>query len=230
MSAPTAPVALVDDRVGEAQGIAARLRRAGLSVERFADGDLFLTSPHAYEHSAFVLGEGVPGVATLHLLRLIRRRSEAPVILLADPAPSSRGIDAALAAGADMVLQRPTAPSTVEAGLAAIRRRIAGTGVGWNLDASRRCIRAPNGIEVGLNNTELALLAAFADARGAAVGRDDLSTLLRHDAEELANADGALHAAMYRLRRRLETATGMVVPLKAQPRKGYAFRAELQWG
>ena len=42
-----------------------------------------------------------------------------------------------------------------------------------------------------------------------------------------AEADNLLHAAIYRLRRRIERATRATVPLQSEPKVGYSFRGRL---
>jgi DNA-binding response OmpR family regulator len=57
------------------------------------------------------------------------------------------------------------------------------------------------------------------------VARDTLKQRLKHGDQD--DADNLLHATIYRLRRRIEKATPMMVPLQSQTRVGYIFKATL---
>jgi DNA-binding response OmpR family regulator len=68
-------------------------------------------------------------------------------------------------------------------------------------------------------------MQAFLHARGETVTRQTLCRCLGHP--DTPEAENLLSASVYRLRRRVERATPLQVPLQTQARVGYVFRAEL---
>ena len=69
-------------------------------------------------------------------------------------------------------------------------------------------------------------MECFAAAGGATVTRATLCERLGRD--PATEADNLLHAAIYRLRRRIERATPSAVPLHSEPKVGYIFKGRLQ--
>jgi two-component system, OmpR family, response regulator len=96
----------------------------------------------------------------------------------------------------------------------------------WRLDRRARQLIAPDGAVVDLSEGDLTVLDCFVEAAGETVTRDTLRARLKRDPADDA-ADG-LNATIYRLRRRIERATPVPVPLQAKSRVGYVFRAVLK--
>jgi DNA-binding response OmpR family regulator len=96
----------------------------------------------------------------------------------------------------------------------------------WRLDQRAAQLIAPDGARIDLSERDLALLACFLAANGEVVSRQ---TLLQH-LESLTDreASGGLNGTVFRLRRRIERATPMAVPLQAKSGIGYAFRSPLK--
>ena len=84
---------------------------------------------------------------------------------------------------------------------------------------------APDGQTVDLSATDRMLMECFLQAQGETVSRDHIRSLLGHTSA--ADSDNSLHATIYRLRRRIERATPVAVPLQSQQKVGYQFRAPL---
>jgi DNA-binding response OmpR family regulator len=96
--------------------------------------------------------------------------------------------------------------------------------VAWRLDEMERRLLAPDGVQIELSATDVAVLGCLLEASGKTVTRETL-------AERLGLAPGdnpnLLNATIYRLRRRIERATPTLAPLQAKSRTGYVFRAPL---
>jgi DNA-binding response OmpR family regulator len=201
-----------------------RAALAGAELRRFRDSDAFLLSPDPYGHGAYVVEDGQTGVGGLDLLRLVRRASAAPVVFLS-ATPDAHFV-AALEAGADMVLPIDAPKPHVEAALASLLRRRQPARRGhWTLDAAREVLVAPEGGRVTVNGTDLTILQCFAQAGGQVLGRDELMLALWGRTDEALH--NALHATVYRLRRRIRDAGGEV-PLQAVAGVGYVFRGRLE--
>ena len=96
----------------------------------------------------------------------------------------------------------------------------------WLLDTRASRLIAPDGVSIALSETDTALLQCFLAAKGHSVTREALCRLLGHD--NTPDAENLLSATIYRLRRRVERATSLPVPLHTQARVGYIFKGELR--
>lgn len=197
----------------------------GQEPTRFADSDAFLLSEAPYGYAAYVIEMRQSGVAGLDLVRLVRRRSTAPVLVL------TTALDAdfvpALAAGADMVLDADAPRAHLDAALSALARRAATARPmerDWQFRPSARRLLAPSGTDIALTDSDLVILTALANAPDHVVQRDDLMLLLWGRTDPALH--NALHATVYRLRRRMEQ-DGGVSPLQALTGVGYVFKARL---
>jgi two-component system, OmpR family, response regulator len=78
---------------------------------------------------------------------------------------------------------------------------------------------------VDLSETDRAVMDCFAQAQGAIVTRETLRLRLGYATDD--GGTDALNATIFRLRRRIERATPLLVPLQTKSRVGYLFRAPL---
>lgn len=226
---PAAALAWVGERADVVQGL-------GEALALHEDSDDFLLDPQAFEHELYLIQMAQRGVGATDLVRLVRRRTAAGIIVLGD----AGGDDfvSALESGADMVLP-PQAPlSHLRAAITALRRRLRpadGTSAhaaaaprSWTLLASQAVLRAPDGTRIALSDSDLALMRCFAEAQGGQVPR---RTLIRQLwGRPAGSMDSALHATVYRLRKRIEQAGQALAPVHAVSRVGYEFRAPLVSG
>ena len=198
------------------------------NVTLFEDGDEFLLALHAFEFDFFVVQLAQRGVSGVDLVRLIRRRSGAGLVAI--DSGSAKGFVPALNAGADMVLGEGAPADHLLAALAAVQRRAVASaaplsGV-WTLLEARAILQTPGGTQIALSDSDLALMRCFASAESARVERRALIECLWGDTTE--PMDNALHATLYRLRKRIERFGGQgQSPVHAVSRVGYEFRAPL---
>lgn len=204
------------------------LEAACSEVRQFDSGDELLVSPNAYEHDLFALGGSAPMPDSLGLLRLLRRRSKAAIVAWRCRAPCAAWLDA----GADMWLPRSASVEDLAAAIRALGRRIplqaassSGLNRTWRLYLTARLLQSPDGHQIPLTETDSRVLECFANTAGAVVSYAELGIQLGHDRPD---ADNWLRATLYRLRRRIEQATGEAAPIDAQARQGYLFRGRLQ--
>ena len=220
-------LAVIDDDREFGDYLAQFLQARGVRVSIFHDSDEFLTAAGAYEFEFYVVDLMLPGVDGLDLIRLIRRKGPAGVVVVSGRvAPDV--FESVLRAGADMYLMKPVRLEQVALAIEAVHRRVEGHRAQasvWRLDRAARKLIAPDGTRIELNDNDLAVVECFAAAKGETVTRAKLCERLGRDPQ--AEADNLLHAAIYRLRRRIERATPSIVPLQAEPKVGYSFRGTL---
>ena len=133
-----------------------------------------------------------------------------------------------ISAGADMYLTKPVQFEQVVLAIKAVHRRVgtvSHTQGEWRLERRTGQLVAPDGARVDLSDIDQTLMECFIEAQGEVVSRETLRQRIgRPDDQE---ASDGLNATIYRLRRRIERATPLLVPLQSRSRVGYVFRAPL---
>ncbi|MCE2917954.1 MAG: response regulator transcription factor [Rubrivivax sp.] len=226
-------LALVDDDQDYREFLAEDLRRRGIEVKAYGDSNDLLADPQAYDFGFYVLDLMLPGVDGQELLKILRRRSNAGVLVVS----GRLGADVfrnVVTAGADMYLAKPVSFEQVLVAIEAVQRRAtpaAGPAAGapWKLERPSKELVAPDGARVPLSEADVAVLECFVAAEGEVVERETLRHKLGKGVPK-ATGDGesdGINATIYRLRRRIERATPLLVPLQSRSRVGYVFRAPL---
>jgi two-component system OmpR family response regulator len=222
-------LALVDDDAEYTEFLAQYLRDRGLAVDVFADSHDLMALEDPYGYDFYVVDLMLPGIDGVNLIKLLRRRTNAGVLVVSGRL-AAEVFREVVTAGADMYLVKPVQFEQVEIAIEAVQRRAAAPGAtpdtSWTLDRRARQLVAPDGVRVELSEADRALLECFIEANGEVVTRETLRRGLGKAGDD-ESGDG-LNATIYRLRRRIEKATPSVVPLQARSRVGYVFRATLK--
>ncbi len=217
---------IVISRVAWIGAAPARMHRLPWQVDCHPDSDGFLLADEPFAYDAYVVALNQIGMLGLELVALLRRRTTVPLVALDDDGLPDLVL--ALDSGADIVLPLGAGEAAVVAAISAIARR-AGAKVEsacWGVDMRQPTLRSPGGVALQLSATEHVIMLALAEARGGAVGRDALAAQIwGSDAGPMENP---LHAAIYRLRRRIGEACGDTPPIRSVPSVGYAFAAPIK--
>jgi two-component system OmpR family response regulator len=220
-------LALVEDDLEFRGGLCRYLAELGIDVEPFADSNELLAHERAFDFEFYVTDLMLPGVQGTELIKVLRRRSNAGVVVVSGRlAPDT--FKEAIMAGADMYLSKPVQFDQVALVIAAVQRRIGAGGThqsAWRLDRRARQLASPDGAHIDLSEVDCALMECFVEAKGEVVGRDALLQRLGKASEQ--GASGGLNATIFRLRRRIERATPATVPLQTKSGIGYVFSATL---
>ena len=221
-------IALVDDDPEYTEFLAQYLRERGAQVDVFPDSNDLLAHHDPYGYDFYVLDLMLPGVDGAELIKVLRRRTDAGLLVVSGRlAPDV--FRQVITAGADMYLAKPVQFEQVALAIQAVQRRIQASTAAqtvWRLDLRARQLIAPDGARVDLSDADLTLMECFLAADGDVVSRETLRQRLRRDLDQ-EGADG-LNATIYRLRRRIERATPALVPLQSRSRVGYVFKAPLK--
>ena len=221
-------LALIDDDADFTDAFADYLREQGVEVRVYGDSSDLLASELPFGYDFYVVDLMLPGVDGDELIRILRRRTDAGVLVVSGKVGAST-FEAVVDAGADMYLEKPVSLEQILLVIKALQRRTVLRGqreLGWALDLRANQLIAPDGAKVDLSETDITVLRCFLEADGGIVTRDTLIQRLgRDDSNTL---DNTLHATIYRLRRRIEKASSSLVPLQSEPRIGYIFRAPLK--
>ncbi|HEX5372248.1 MAG TPA: response regulator transcription factor [Aquabacterium sp.] len=221
-------LALIDDDLEYTEFLSQHLREQGIQVDVFNNGHDFLAHASPYSYDFYVVDLMLPGIDGVELIKILRLRSDAGVLVVSGRvAPDV--FKSVITAGADMYLTKPVQFEQVVIGIQAVQRRAGKDNAKpaeWKLDRPARQLVAPDGARVDLSEIDLALVECFVQADGEVVSRE---LLCQHLGKSDEHYDaGSLNATIYRLRRRIERATPILVPLQSKSRVGYVFRAPLK--
>lgn len=204
---------------------------ASAALQCFDDSDDFLLAPEPYGFDFYVVQLAQRGVRGVDLVRLIRRRSAAGILALCNERQDE--LVAAYEAGADLVMSQQAPAEHLRAAMVAVQRRMqlqAKSAVvaseAWRLLADSATLQAPDGTRIPLSDSDLAIMLCFARADGGRVERRQLVECLWGEPSDA--MDNALHATLYRLRKRIELASHALAPVRAVAKVGYEFRAPLE--
>ncbi|WP_210275276.1 response regulator transcription factor [Martelella soudanensis] len=200
-------IAIVEDNLSLANGIAHRLRSRGHSVDLLHDGEeayAFLTQEGA---DLIVLDIDLPSMNGIDVLRALRRREDGtPVILLTAHGETKERV-AGLDAGADDYLTKPFDMDELEARVRAVARRrnlvfseqetlgkLVFDRASRQLSFETRVLNVPR--------KEIAILECLLERRGRIVSKSHLFSHVYGTGADV--AENAIEPHISRLRRRIE--------------------------
>jgi len=213
---PLRRILVVDDDTALREQIATYLADHGYEVQEAGSGpamDLVLASG---EIDLVVLDVMLPGEDGLSICRRISE-SGGPAIVMMSAMGEEVDRVLGLELGADDYLPKPCSPRELLARVRAVMRRLeearAGAPrrarlyqfLGFEVDAARRQVRAPNGALLLLTAGEFALLNVFLDHPQRVLSREQLLELAR--GAETQVFDRAVDVQISRLRRKLNACT-----------------------
>lgn len=220
-------LALIDDDKEYAEFLAQYLQEQGVRVDVFSDSNDLLVHADPYGYQFYLVDLMLPGIDGVDLIKLLRRRTSAGLLVVSGRLAPDVFKDV-ISAGADMYLTKPVQFEQVVLAIKAVHRRVgtvSHTQGEWRLERRTGQLVAPDGARVDLSDIDQTLMECFIEAQGEVVSRDTLRQRIgRPDDQE---ASDGLNATIYRLRRRIERATPLLVPLQSRSRVGYVFRAPL---
>jgi two-component system OmpR family response regulator len=228
-------ILVVDDDAGLRQHISAYLVEHSMKVDVAQNAMEMEQILSAKPIEVVVLDVMMPGEDGLSICRRLAARNGPPVIMLSAMGEEVDRI-VGLELGADDYLAKPCNPRELLARIRAVlRRREDGGGrlpadlgysfAGFQLDMSRRQLKAPNGVLVLLTAGEFALLLAFLTHPNRVLSRDELLERARGgDADVF---DRAIDVQISRLRRKLHACTERELILTYRG-SGYMFDADVR--
>lgn len=222
-------IAVVDDDASYTEYLQQDLQGRGMRVDVYGDSNDLLTAVNAFDYDFYVLDLSLPGVDGVNLIKLLRRRTQKGVLVVSGRI-GPEVFEEVLRAGADMYLTKPVRFEQVVIAIESVFRRVhppeANSSSHWHLDTWARKLVAPDGAAVDLSEADVAMLKCFAQAEGDVVSRETLKDCLAKLPGR--EAEDGLNATIFRLRRRIEKATPVSLPLQTKSRVGYVFSAPLQ--
>lgn len=220
-------LALIDDDKEYAEFLAQYLQEQGVRVDVFSDSNDLLVHADPYGYQFYLVDLMLPGIDGVDLIKLLRRRTSAGLLVVSGRLAPDVFKDV-ISAGADMYLTKPVQFEQVVLAIKAVHRRVgtvSHTQGEWRLERRTGQLVAPDGARVDLSDIDQTLMECFIEAQGEVVSRETLRQRIGRPDDQ--DASDGLNATIYRLRRRIERATPLLVPLQSRSRVGYVFRAPL---
>ena len=232
-SGPAARVLIVDDDPAMQRLVADYLGQHGLRAAAVSTRQEVDRTFASDEPSLVILDLHLGQEDGLDLLRLIRARSDVPVIVVTGHRRDEIDRVVGLELGADDYVTKPFGLRELLARIRAVlRRREAGAvprregkrdvlAFGdWVLDRRARRLSAPDGAEIKLSKGEFALLSAFLDAPGRPLTREHLLQATRVHEDVF---DRSIDVQILRLRRKLEADPSHPKIIRTERGIGYVF-------
>ena len=215
-SYPSAQILVVDDDIDLRDQVAAYLNQNGYIAHIAASALEMDTVLAASPVDLVVLDVMLPGENGLSICRRIAEPAGPAIIIMSAMGEEVDRV-VGLELGADDYLSKPVSPRELLARVRAVLRRRETAPVGqkagsvyhfsgFQLDITRRQLRAPNSVVVLLTPGEFSLLTAFLEAPGRVLSRDTLVEIVcGEDADVF---DRAIDVQLSRLRTKLKTHGG----------------------
>lgn len=226
--AATGTVLVVDDERKIREVVRTYLEREGYRVLETGSGDAALDLVRRAQPDLVVLDLGLPDLPGDEVVRLLRRVSDVPVVMLTARASEGDRV-AGLQLGADDYITKPFSPRELVARVTAVLRRARGAHVDRSptyadgrltVDQERREITL-DGEVLGLTRTEFDLLVVLSSRPGRAWSRYELvSRALGYDYE---GYERTVDAHVKNLRRKLGDDPRQPLFVGTVPGIGYKF-------
>ncbi len=222
-------ICVIDDDIDYTQFVQRYLTAVGHNVQAYTTPQAFMADLDALDSDIFLIDLMLPGMDGIDLVSMVRAHCEAGIIVVS----GRMGPDAfttALAAGADMFINKPVRADQIAQAITALKRRLrlaekAPPEPSWSLDQSWGLLRAPDGEEIKLGAMEQRIVTALAEAGSEGHSRGELARLARVAPSP---DDRNLDAAVFRLRRKIEERTSKLSPIVTRHGKGYVFSGPIR--
>ncbi|MDD5332743.1 MAG: response regulator transcription factor [Rhodoferax sp.] len=238
-SLPLTPslIAVVEDDPGLCADLVEFLQLRGFEAQGFRSAEAFYRAWPKKRFDLLLLDVSLPGDSGLEVAHRVRETDTTGIVMLTALDTDNDQV-AGLGAGADAYLSKRSSLEVIEAACRSVLRRLgmakvahmAGIGTPtpqpktrWCLSSQQWKLEAPNGHTIDLTHAELIFLGALFGKPSEAVEREQLLGLLGKP-DSLSNLRNLDNAAS-RLRRKVQQACGMELPVRPSYGKGYTFGA-----
>jgi two-component system response regulator CpxR len=224
---PGLSILLIDDDVELCELMQRFFARRGMALEAVHDGRRGLARALRGDHDLLLLDVMMPGLDGFELLRMVRRQSQVPVIMLTARTEESDRI-AGLDSGADDYLPKPFGPDELIARIRAVLRRSnRGASTGEVLEAGGiRLVTSAreavcDGSPLPLTTVEYDILEYLVHAAGRTVSREELTAALYQ--RQTSPYDRVLDMHISNLRKKLGPRGSLIRTVRGV---GYLFRSD----
>lgn len=217
---------LLEDETILREELAEFLADIGHRVDAVASLAEFERVHDPVRHRIAIIDLGLPDGDGMDLIRTLRRQGQRVGIIVLTARGAVRDKVAGLEDGADHYLSKTADLDELAATVSALSRRLdnAEPDECWVLEPGPRRLLPPGFEAIPLSQQDLTVLQALMIHPGTIVSRQEIVTAL---GENFLDYDQRrLDTQMRRLRRKVEDATGLVLPVNTARNAGYLFYAE----
>jgi len=231
MASPS--VIVIEDEADLRNSVCAFLAGSGFDVRGAGAGDELTRIWAERPADILVIDVMLPGEDGFSIAARMRKQAPLVGIIMLTARGQAADRIAGLELGADNYLVKPLVLRELVAAIQGLARRMAAARPSreerpatWSFDPLTWALTAPNGISVDLTTAEFCLIDVLAASPGQAVSADALLAASGKKAD--VHERRSLETILSRLRRKVETATGQPLPVKAVRTVGYTFAAPLE--
>lgn len=218
-------VVIIDDDTDYLANMTEYMTARGYDVARYDSAEAYLKTEMESRDAFHIVDLMLPGLDGVDLIALIRARGSRGIIVVSGRVGPD-AYNSALAAGADLYLQKPIRFDQVIFSIQALQRRYDSSvapaaASGWIITRATSVLKppGPRAKPVRLAPAELAFLVSLAQAEGTTLSRD---ALVRELQIEPGPDYRNLTALAYRLRRKMELEADTPPPFRTVHGVGYA--------
>ena len=220
-------ICIVDDDEDFAAFLAEYLSLKECRCDIFVSAEELLQKRDFGRYNFFILDLGLPGIDGVDLTTLIRANSSAGILIISGRLGPD-AFNSALAAGADMFMNKPVRFDQVLHATQSIWRRYGdprARSASWMISHDLTRLVSPTGEVVSLSPYEGRLLDHLRQAGGESVSRADLAAALSGTGgEDHRNLD----ATFFRLRRKIERDAKQQSPFRTVHGVGYQLAEDIE--
>lgn len=221
---------LLEDETVLREELSEFLAGNGYRVDAEASLEGFWRRYEPARHGIAVIDLGLPDGDGLTLIRALRARGERLGIVVLTARGAIRDRVAGLDIGADYYLPKTSDLDELTATLAALARRLGEPEMGldaqsWVLELGPRLLSPPGFSPIALSEQDLVVLHQLMLGAGEIVSRQQIVEAMGEDF--LSYDQRRLDTQMRRLRRKVNEATGLLLPINTARNAGYRFHAQV---
>lgn len=218
------PIAVVEDNPELLADLVEFLNLRGFLAHGFGSAEDFFLAWPATSFSLMLLDVVLPGMDGLEIVQRVRERNCHVGIVMLTALDGNEAQVQGLNCGADIYLSKRSSLDVIEAACRSVLRRLDSAAVEqtpWVLETLCWQLQAPNGVYLALTQAEFVLLAMLFDEQGKSVSRKSL--LLQLGKPETLSNMRNLDNTVSRLRRKVQAACNIEIPVRSGYGKGYIF-------
>jgi len=220
-------ICIVDDDTEFVSFVADYLRLRGCRCTTFTSAEELIRRGGFKEYDFFIFDLGLPGIDGVDLTTLIRSSSSAGILVVSGRLGAD-AFNSALAAGADMFINKPARFDQISHAIQSIWRRYGEPRARltpWSITDDFATLISPLAYEVNLSPVEGRLIEKLLENKGEAIQRAELCLVAGISGHgDYRNLD----AAFFRLRRKIEREASCPSPFRTVHGIGYQLAEEIE--
>ena len=177
-----------------------------------------------------ILDLGLPDEEGTAIARRLKENAAVGIIMMTARGEAAQRVEG-LDCGADYYLVKPVDLDELQAVIRSLNRRMGAAGrrtdAHWRLDPVERTLVTPTGMDITLTGAEYLFLVCLMEAPGTTVPREIIGDRLGYGRSQFLTG---IESVVARLRRKIQSAAGLTLPVKPVRGVGYVFAGNAESG